>query len=146
MTIRSNANNAIIDARELTHALTNPMTYFPFSNLEGSAMEAIDKLGAIFQKISNDSRPNTTPPPLRPISVTPRPFTAAPVRIIVSTQLSLRVLSLIKNDGGYIPSTPISSPHDPTNIPHVIPIDTLSIPRVNIHARKVKYNLRSQCP
>ena len=61
----SSAENAIIAARKLTHALQNPSPASPFSNVGDKQMGALHQLDKIFQQSVNENNdpPNSVAPP-----------------------------------------------------------------------------------
>ena len=61
---RSSTENAIIDARKLTHALQNSSPASPFSNVGDKQMEALHQLAELFQQsvTKNNATPNAVAP------------------------------------------------------------------------------------
>ena len=69
MPYRSSAENVIIAARELTHALQNPSPASPLSNIEDKQMEVFHQLAELFQQSVNEN--NDTPNSVAPPKITP---------------------------------------------------------------------------
>ena len=153
MPYRSSTENSTIAARELTHALQNPFPASPFSNVGDKQMEALHQLAKLFQQAvtKNDNTPNSVAPP----NMTPtRQDTQARVPTTTPTHDAQPHRSnIIKDDDG---NQPLELDHGnqplglglPTqrnnSMPHYIPPDSVTSPRVaRIHRQPLKM-LRSQ--